>query len=71
MEEQQNRGERANVGNAAAGLEREGETSVWPGGLTWGEEAGDNISSEQNLLIATCFSEKGKLTFRISPNGEI
>lgn len=36
------------------------------GGLKQGEEAGDNTSSEQNLLIATCFLEKGKLTFHIS-----
>lgn len=39
------------------------------GGLP-GEEVGDSTDSEQNLLIATCLSEKGKLTFLFSHNRE-
>lgn len=35
-----------------------------------GEEAGGNTGSEQNLLIATCLSEEGKLTFLSSHNRE-
>lgn len=40
------------------------------GGGMGGEEAGGNTGSEQNLLIATCLSEEGKLTFLSSHNRE-